>query len=157
MVLVAGCTVQSSAPPPATPAGTGTVQVVDVSGPATVQVRWDAIRSSSGCFFFGGPGNLARDDSLGTTARWLREGNALVLDFDGTRFEGDGTASPLVLRRSSQHDYQGKWDVTQTITLSPTSPGMLGGSYGYRECNIEDPSECPTRCTIEARLSLPAP
>lgn len=123
------------------------------SGP--VQVRWASIRRTDGCWFFSGPGELGRDDRLGTTAAWTRTGDQVSLRFGAVRFEGTIAGDRVTLRRVSEHASGRGWRVTETIegTLTGGACPTLTARYHYDECEIGSAS-CPGQCHLDAAITL---
>jgi len=127
------------------------------TGPVTdpnVRVTWSEVLATPRCTFFSGPGSLGRDDTLGTVAL-LTAGprRATLLLGEGIAFSGRRKGHSIKLVRMSDH-YQGRFRVTETITLEPRGKGRWDGRYGYAECDREGKQGCPGRCHIQARLSM---
>jgi hypothetical protein len=137
------------------------------AGARDVTVAWSDVRASQSCFFFSGPGALGRNDRLGGRARLdLRDGRA-VLDFGGgVRFTGSA-GERVTLARTSEHDFQGTWRVTERITGTwqagverhldtpcTEAPRVAAAQYSYAECDTANPSSCPGPCTITATLTI---
>ena len=124
-----------------------------------VAVDWGRSTSIGSCFYFSGPGDLGRDDDLGARAAYLRSANRIALSFEGLLFEGELSGDQVVLERVSEHDYDGTWKVTETITatLGKTDDCVvLRGTYGYAECDTNRPVNCPGPCTISAPIEVRA-
>ena len=119
-------------------------------GDTEVRVQFAPPRTTDGCWFFSGPGALGRDDQLGATARWSREGARVKLRFAGAEFAGDVEGARVRLRRVSRHE---SWQVTETIEgeLSGGCPS-LHARYHYDEC--EDGGACPGTCHIDATVGV---
>jgi hypothetical protein len=157
------------APRSAEPAPSAVLGCRDGSGTRDVAVTWTNVSSSSGCFFFSGPGKLGRDTQLGALARWEENGAQVALAFGAARFVGDGRGAPLRLQRSAVHDFNGAWRITETVvgkwveppalaqTLSQARCPEFEGTYAYQECNQGNAAECPGRCVINAKLTLKSP
>jgi hypothetical protein len=124
------------------------------------------VTRSSNCFFFSGPQGLGRDTTLGTSARWEEEGPSVALAFGVARFVGDPRRAPLQLTRTANHEFNGRWRITETITGQWSKPNavvqtlMQGecpefeGTYAYQECHEGHPAECPGPCVISAKIRL---
>jgi hypothetical protein len=131
-----------------------------------VQVEWSSIVRTSGCWFFSGPPGVGRDDRLGTSAHWRRNGETATLAFGDLTFSG----SPMRLERVSSHDAGGAWTVQEVIegewraatiarhetTPCPPSDATFVGTYVYHECEERTRPSCPGRCTITANVTLRA-
>jgi hypothetical protein len=140
-------------PSPAVPPGATTTAVEQV----LVQVEWSEISRTAGCFFFSGPGELGRDDQLGTTARWSTTGDEVALLFAPSLvFRGAMTDDHVVLSRRSSHDYLSKWDIEETIE-GAVEGGTLGARYHYSECDTRQRQSCPGRCVIDATVTIVLP
>lgn len=137
------------------------------NGARDVTVAWSNVRSTQACFFFSGPGTLGRDDRLGGRARLELSDGRAVLDFGGgVRFTGSA-GERIALTRTSDHDFQGAWRVTERITGTwragverhvdtpcTESPRVATAQYTYAECDTASPSSCPGPCTITATLTI---
>jgi hypothetical protein len=73
----------------------------------------------------------------------LRLGDAL--------FEGSLTDEALSVQRTTTHEFEGSWTVTETIA-GTVGAGELRASYRYEECGKQG---CPGRCTMTADLTGP--
>ncbi|MFK7991294.1 MAG: hypothetical protein AB8I08_35085 [Sandaracinaceae bacterium] len=128
-------------------------------GNQAVNVHWSAIRTRRpGCFFFSGPGELGRDDPLGTSASLEWGARRVALRFGAVTFEGRRAGSTVTLARQSTHAFAGDWRVTERIhgDLAQVGPECRGLrlTYAYEECHVGDP--CPGSCHIDAVLTVAA-
>ncbi len=126
-------------------------------GDRSVRVAWDTAERTAGCFFFSGPADLGRDDHLGASARLTWNGEDVTLAFGALRFTGRADASGVHLSRRSDHQYGGRWVVTEHIDgrLERGDDGctILRATYRYRE-GMEGSQ--PGHCTIRAALAVTA-
>src|SRR5262245_34249121 len=80
LLATLGC---GAAPTPPAVVASGNVNPTATAGASTVLVGWGVVRSSPGCFFFSGPGDLGRDDHLGALASLAVGSASGQLVFDG--------------------------------------------------------------------------
>lgn len=153
-VLFAAC--GGSTPPPtsAAPVHVVPAQEEQTAGARTrpVSVEWSGVNATPGCFFFAGPGDHGRDEPLGSSAELTEEPDHVALSFGDAHFLGRA-GTPLELQRITQHDYEGKWEITQSMTLTSTSSGWQG-TYQYQECQVDIQAPCPGNCSIQANLTI---
>jgi hypothetical protein len=113
-------------------------------------VRWANITTAENCFYFSGPFN-GRDESLRGRAELEVDGTRAILRLGDAVFEGSLADETLSVRRTSTHEFEGAWTVTETI-VGTVGAGELRASYRYEECGNQG---CPGRCTMTADLSGP--
>jgi hypothetical protein len=120
----------------------------------SMRASWSRIRRSPGCWFFSGPGDLGRDDHLGSSAHWARNGERVELRFGSLSFTGTITGNRVIVRRESTHQSGSQWRVTETIQGSFTPPDdsncAFVARYHYDEC--QQGGECPGSCHIDATI-----
>ena len=128
-------------------------------GEQAVRVAWGPAESTSGCFFFSGPGELGRDDHLGSAGRLSWTGDRMALSFGSLRFDGSGRDGAFTLTRRSEHSFGGGWRVTERIQLTRSEVrrggqrcATLRGRYTYQECQAG--GACPGHCQITASLQV---
>jgi hypothetical protein len=113
-------------------------------------VRWANITTVDNCFYFSGPFN-GRDENLRGSAALGLDGSRAIFRLGDAVFEGTLDGEALDLRRTTSHEFEGSWTVTETI-VGTYRGGELRASYRYEECGHQG---CPGRCTMTADLSGP--
>lgn len=160
VLLIAASAVAAPSRGPSTELGSSPSQCGGLQrGTHPVNVHWSSIRTRpAGCFFFSGPGELGRDNPLGTTATLTWRGPLLELHFGAVTFTGRRTGARVVLSRQSTHAFSGDWRVTERMqgTEAQVGPDCRGLrlTYGYEEC--QDGQACPGQCRLDAQLTVTA-
>jgi hypothetical protein len=123
---------------------------VTPDAPAAAPVHWANIVATETCFFFSGPFD-GRDEHLAGAATLERDGAQVRLRLGATVFLGTLDGEALAVTRTSEHDHEGTWHVTETVE-GTYAAGLLRARYRYEECG-PPPEACPGHCTQSADLS----
>jgi len=141
-------------PPPVvaiTPDAAPPVMTTDAPvGPSSLKIRWLSVNETSTCFYFSGP--RGRDDVLVGKVTFDRPelgDGAIAIKINNATFRGSYRDHKIVVRRSSQHDFGGPWNIDEVIQ-GEIVDGAFTGTYAYREC--EQDGACPGTCQIDARI-----
>ena len=120
----------------------------------TMHATWAKIVTVGDCWYFSGPNG--RDTKLVGDAQLTRDGDQVTMTLGGATFTGTfaasgGNAGELQLGRTTLHDFDDPWTVTEKIH-GPYREGAIIAKYRYVEC--ERGTACPNHCTIDAELTL---
>lgn len=116
---------------------------------AKLRLEWSSIGTQPDCFYFSGPDG--RDDHLVGDVTVDRNGSDVRLRIGDEIFTGTFRDNELAVERHSAHDFDGPWNVTETIR-GRYREGLMRARYHYEECEIGQ--TCPGRCTIDAKLAF---
>jgi hypothetical protein len=120
----------------------------------TMHATWGVVTTVGACWYFSGP--TGRDTKLVGDAQLTRDGDKVTMVFGGATFTGTfapaaGGGNELRLGRTTVHDFDDPWTVTEQIH-GPYREGAIIARYRYEEC--ERGTHCPNHCTIDGELTL---
>lgn len=114
---------------------------------AKLTPRWSSLRTRPSCFYFSGPNG--RDTQLTGPVTVERDGERVALHIGDATFTGTYRRGELDVSRSTQHTFNGRWTVRETIR-GRYRELLMQARYHYEEC--QDGDACPGRCTLDADL-----
>jgi hypothetical protein len=115
----------------------------------TMHATWAKTVTVGDCWYFSGPNG--RDTKLVGDAQLTRDGDKITMVLGGATFAGEFTNGELRLGRTTLHDFDDSWTVTEKIH-GPYREGAIIAKYRYEEC--ERGTTCPNHCTIDGELTL---